>query len=85
MVYVIFIDVEFLPGKPNLADFPPSFTPIPCKPLFFDLAREHLTFPSDVEDKLKAAVSPDGKGKEAAGGASGGWLGWMGGWGGGKK
>ena len=69
-----------LKGNPNLADFPPSFQPIPCKPLFFDLAREQLTFP-DLEDKL--AASP-GKGP-AAGGASGGWLGgWLGGWGGKK-
>ena len=66
-----------------MADFPPSFTPIPCKPLFFDLAREQLTFPN-----LEAKLASPGKGKNAgtAGGASGGWLGgWLGGWGGGSE
>ncbi len=81
-------------GKPNLApNFPPSFTPLPCKPLFFDLAREQLAF-HNLESKMSAA---DGGGAGAKGepgspshqggaGGSGGWLGgWLGGWGGAKK
>ena len=80
---VFFTSSHVLSGKPNLAHFPPSFTPIPCKPLFFDLAREQLTFPS-----LEAKLASPSKGKNAgtAGGASGGWLGgWLGGWGGGGQ
>jgi len=76
-------DPKLSKGKPNLADFPPSFKPIPCKPLFFDLAREQLNFPN-----LEAKLASPSKGKNAgtAGGASGGWLGgWLGGWGGGEK
>ncbi|UYV73507.1 SRP68 [Cordylochernes scorpioides] len=41
-----------LPNQPNLAPFPPDFIPIPCKPLFFDLAINHIDFPS-LEDKVK--------------------------------
>jgi len=69
-------DPNLVTGKPNLYPFPPSFEPIPCKPLFFDLAREHVEFPS-LEKKISTpgtAASPQG--------ASGGWLGgWLGGWG----
>jgi signal recognition particle subunit SRP68 len=32
--------------KPNITHFPPNFEPIPCKPLFFDLASNQLQFPS---------------------------------------
>eukprot|EP00095_Tigriopus_kingsejongensis_P001968 maker-scaffold886_size84816-snap-gene-0.28 protein:Tk01968 transcript:maker-scaffold886_size84816-snap-gene-0.28-mRNA-1 annotation:"signal recognition particle 68 kda protein" len=73
-------DPELLKGTPNLVgSFPPNFQPIPCKPLFFDLAREQVAFPS-LENRL--ATVPDG---QKAGGASGGWLGgWLGGWGGKK-
>merc|ERR1712016_241196 len=62
-------DPNLTSGKPNLYPFPPSFQPIPCKPLFFDLAREHVEFPS-LEKKISTpgtAASPQG--------ASGGWLG----------
>lgn len=68
-------DPELTSGKPNLAPFPPAFEPIPCKPLFFDLAREHVEFP-DLEGKISG---PSGSNPQ---GASGGWLGgWLGGWG----
>ena len=61
-----------------MAEFPPAFTPIPCKPLFFDLAREQLAFPS-LEDKVASPKQGGGQGQ----GGSGGWLGgWLGGWGG---
>ena len=54
--------------------------PLPCKPLFFDLAREQLTFPDDLASKLKVKDSADGSSGQT-GGASGGWLGgWLGGW-----
>ena len=32
--------------KPHLSHFPPDFEPVPCKPLFFDLALNHVQFPS---------------------------------------
>lgn len=35
-----------------LVEFPPRFQPIPCKPLFFDLALNHATFPP-LEDKVE--------------------------------
>ncbi|CAK8697291.1 unnamed protein product [Clavelina lepadiformis] len=44
-------------NKPNskvpklTSAFPPSFEPVPCKPLFFDLALNHVTFPS-LDSKL---------------------------------
>lgn len=60
--------------KPNLINFPPDFEPIPCRPLFFDLALNHIDFPS-LEDKLEQ--------KKAAGGITGMVKGWF--WGGGKK
>jgi len=70
-----FEDPNLVSGKPNLYPFPPNFEPIPCKPLFFDLAREHVEFPS-LDEKISVpgtAASPQG--------ASGGWLGgWLGGW-----
>lgn len=63
--------------KAELVQFPPEFQPIPCKPLFFDLALSHVTFPS-LEDKIEQ--------KKQAGGITGlvkGSIGWL--WGGGKK
>jgi signal recognition particle subunit SRP68 len=64
-------DPELVSGKPNLVPFPPAFEPIPCKPLFFDLAREQVAFPS-LEKKVAGPASPQG----ASGGWLGGWLGW---------
>ncbi|TNN69511.1 Signal recognition particle subunit SRP68 [Liparis tanakae] len=52
-----------LVGKqPNLVQFPPDFQPIPCKPLFFDLALNHVAFPA-LDDK----VEQKGKGGEPQG------------------
>ena len=74
-------DPNLVSGKPNFYPFPPNFEPIPCKPLFFDLAREHVEFPS-LDKKISG---PGGTGGSATQGASGGWLGgWLGGWGGKK-
>lgn len=60
-------------GKSALVRFPPEFEPIPCKPLFFDLAINHLEMP-DLGPKLAAE-------KEGAKAGLGGWI-W--GWGGKK-
>ena len=60
-------------SKPNLVPFPPEFQPVPVKPFFFDIALNHVEFPS-LEDKLE---------KQNAGAGITGFLrGW---WGGGKK
>ena len=67
-------DPEMLKGKPNLVKFPPEFSPIACKPLFYDIALYHVEYPS-LDEKLEAG--------SAAGG--GGLSGWLGGWGWGKK
>lgn len=68
-------DTEMLKGKPNLVNFPPEFSPIPCKPLFYDIALYHVEFPS-LDTKLKT---------EGGAGQGGGLGGWLGGWGWGKK
>ena len=68
--------------KVSLTRFPPDFSPIPCRPLFFDLALNHIEFPSldeQLEDKKKA-----GGGSGGSGGLTGMVKG-MGGWLWGKK
>ena len=50
-------DVDMLKGKPNLVNFPPDFSPIPCKPLFFDIALNHVEFPS-LDHKLESGGLP---------------------------
>ena len=65
------LDEYMLKWKPNLVNFPPDFSPIPCKPLFFDIALNHVEFPS-LDHKLESGG--------AAGGA-GGLSGWLWGWG----
>lgn len=68
-------DPDLVKGKANLVNFPPEFTPIPCKPLFYDVALYHVEMP-DLDHKLEKTPAQ-------AGGGLGGWLG---GWGwGGKK
>ncbi|XP_053207800.1 signal recognition particle subunit SRP68-like [Panonychus citri] len=37
---------EVTSGNLKMTDFPPQFRPIPSKPLFFDIAHNHLKFPS---------------------------------------
>ncbi|KAF6718898.1 Signal recognition particle subunit SRP68 [Oryzias melastigma] len=46
------IDSALVGKHPNLVPFPPDFQPIPCKPLFFDLALNHVTFPP-LDDKVE--------------------------------
>lgn len=60
--------------KPNLVAFPPDFEPIPCRPLFFDLALNNVDFPS-LEEHVEQ--------RKAGGGLTGMVKGWL--WGGGKK
>jgi len=68
-------DPDLVKGKPNLVSFPPEFSPIPCKPLFYDVALYHVEMPS-LDHKLETP---------GAGAGSGGLGGWLGGWGWGKK
>ncbi len=46
-------DRTLVENKPNIVRFPLSYEPIPCKPLFFDLALNHLELPS-LDDKIDA-------------------------------
>uniref|UniRef100_A0A8C5GXR6 Signal recognition particle subunit SRP68 n=1 Tax=Gouania willdenowi TaxID=441366 RepID=A0A8C5GXR6_GOUWI len=46
------LDPTLVGKQPNLVQFPPDFEPIPCKPLFFDLALNHVAFPS-LDDKVE--------------------------------
>ena len=43
-------DPTLTSGTPNIIKLPPSMTPVPCKPLFFDLALNHISFPSLAEN-----------------------------------
>ncbi|XP_054160646.1 signal recognition particle subunit SRP68-like [Oppia nitens] len=62
-------DSELLTGNSSLAEFPPQFKAIPCKPLFFDLALNHIKFPS-----LETETNPKNTG------ITGFVKGWLGGW-----
>ncbi|XP_054313446.2 signal recognition particle subunit SRP68 [Pongo pygmaeus] len=46
------LDPSLVTKQANLVHFPPGFRPVPCKPLFFDLALNHVAFPP-LEDKLE--------------------------------
>ncbi|KAL1006054.1 hypothetical protein UPYG_G00067270 [Umbra pygmaea] len=47
-----YLDPALVGKQPNLVQFPPDFQPIPCKPLFFDLALNHVAFPP-LDDKVE--------------------------------
>lgn len=49
---VFCINPSLVTKHANLVCFPPEFQPIPCKPLFFDLALNHAAFPP-LEDKVE--------------------------------
>ncbi|XP_061889151.1 signal recognition particle subunit SRP68 isoform X1 [Entelurus aequoreus] len=54
------LDPSLVGKRPNLVHFPPDFQPIPCKPLFFDLALNHVAFPpldDKVEQKVKGGLT----------------------------
>ncbi|CAG2110757.1 unnamed protein product [Medioppia subpectinata] len=63
-------DTELVAGSSTLAPFPPQFQAIPCKPLFFDLALNHIAFPSLEAEKANPKNS----------GITGFVKGWLGGW-----
>nr|CAG4646195.1 EOG090X04NF [Macrothrix elegans] len=68
-------DPSLMSETPNVIDLPPSMTPIPCKPLFFDLALNHIAFPS-LAEKMES--------KKAAGAGITGFVKGLWGWGGKK-
>ena len=43
-------DVSLTTATPNVIKLPPTMVPVPCKPLFFDLALNHISFPSLAEN-----------------------------------
>ncbi|KAJ6660449.1 hypothetical protein lerEdw1_017873 [Lerista edwardsae] len=54
------LDPSLVSKQASLVHFPPEFQPIPCKPLFFDLALNHVTFPpleDKVEQKAKSGLT----------------------------
>lgn len=70
-------DPSLTSNNPCVAQVPSPMTSVPCKPLFFDLALNHVEFPS-LEDKIESK-------KQAAGASVGGLTGLVkglwGGWG----
>lgn len=53
-------DPSLTSKKPQVTAFPPDFEPVPCKPLFFDLALNQVQFPSlshRVEQKKAAGLA----------------------------
>ncbi|EDO32726.1 predicted protein, partial [Nematostella vectensis] len=57
---VYHVDQSLVSKKPHVTTFPPDFQPVPCKPLFFDLALNHVEFPSlaeRVETKKAAGIT----------------------------
>ncbi|XP_047222719.1 signal recognition particle subunit SRP68 isoform X2 [Girardinichthys multiradiatus] len=46
------LDKTLVGKHPSLVQFPPEFQTIPCKPLFFDLALNHVAFPP-LDDKVE--------------------------------
>ncbi|XP_022780603.1 signal recognition particle subunit SRP68-like [Stylophora pistillata] len=55
-----FSDYSLTTKKPQVTSFPPDFNPVPCKPLFFDLALNQVKFPSlahRVEEKKSGGLA----------------------------
>lgn len=65
-------DSQYLTKNPNIYKLPPPMEPIPCKPLFFDLASNFVEFPS-LDDKIGASDNKKGAGLT---GLVKGFLGW---------
>lgn len=45
-------DTQLLTRNPNVVDLPPAMEPIPCRPLFYDIASNLVKFP-DLTDELE--------------------------------
>jgi len=66
-------DPNIASKKAKLVNFPPDFKAIPCRPLFFDLALNHVDMPN-LDSKMEQ--------KKAGSGITGALKGWL--WGGKK-
>lgn len=64
----VYQEYRTIPKKPNLIRFPPEPQALPCKPLFFDLALNHIDLP-DLDSRMEK--------KKEAGGISGFVKGWL--------
>lgn len=64
-----------LTGNIPLVNFPPEYRPIPAKPLFFDLALNHIKFPS-LDEEINVNKNQQG----GQSGLTGMVKGWLGGW-----
>ncbi len=53
---IYFEDNNLLTNNPNILKLPLGYEPIPCKPLFFDLALNHVELPS-LDDKIDSKKS----------------------------
>ncbi|XP_071527965.1 signal recognition particle subunit SRP68 [Panulirus ornatus] len=70
-------DSSLTSNNPCVAQVPSPMTSVPCKPLFFDLALNHIDFPS-LDDKIETKKQAAGVG---VGGLTGLVKGFWGGWG----
>ncbi|KAL1116023.1 hypothetical protein AAG570_005518 [Ranatra chinensis] len=50
-------DPKLLTKQPNVMKLPPDMKPIPCKPLFFDVAMNHITLPT-LDEKVDKKAPP---------------------------
>jgi len=67
-----FEDPKLTTKQANIIKLPPDMKPIPAKPLFFDVAMNHVTFPA-IEDKSEKKSNPT-----SISGFVKGFLGWGG-------
>lgn len=65
-------DPEILSGNVALTPLAPEYRAVPCKPLFFDLALNHIRFPN-LDEEINANAPKAG--------LTGMVKGWLGGWG----
>lgn len=78
-----FEDQQLNSKNPNVFKMTPDIEPIPCKPLFFDLALNFVEMPS-LEDKVEPASANKAK-QQGISGFVKGFLGWGSGAGDAKK
>lgn len=64
--------------SPNVYKLTPEMEPIPCKPLFFDLALNYVEFPASLNDKVQSPGKKSGANPAGISGFVKGFLGWGG-------
>lgn len=68
-------DQQLNSKNPNVSKLTPDIEPIPCKPLFFDLALNFVELPS-LEDKVDSPVKSKQQQQQGISGFVKGFLGW---------